>query len=116
MKPDNYEVLTALAKSLMRLKRCSELEQVYLRMLDLNPEDHSLLLYLGQIAFNDGRVEEGLAKIEKALQQNEELVMGWNLYANVLESVGRKEEAKLAMENYKLLMNGQKKLHRLWGY
>jgi len=116
MKPDNYEVLSALAKSLMKLKRTGELEQVYLRMLELNPEEHSLLLYLGQIAFYDGRQEEGLKKIEKALQMNEESVMGWNLYSSVLESLGRKEDAHLARENYKLLMDGQKKLHRFWGY
>jgi len=115
MFPNDYELLKALARSLMKLKRTDELEKVYLRMRDLNPNDHSLLLYLGQIAFNSGRKEEGLDYYDKAIRMDPGSPMAWKVLAEALDSLGKLEEARRARNEYRRRMDRLKKKQRIVG-
>jgi cytochrome c-type biogenesis protein CcmH/NrfG len=99
--PNNYHALSAIAKSLRNLNRMQELEQLHLRMHSLFPQDPSQAMYLGQIAFNSGRIKEGLDYYKKAVEIDPESLIGWKVFAEALERIGRKEEAQAAHDKYK---------------
>jgi tetratricopeptide (TPR) repeat protein len=101
LNPNNPDVQKAIAKSFRYLNRIEELEQIYLRMHARFPEDPSLALYLGKIAFDSGRTQEGLEYYEKAVQIDEESLIGWKVLSEALAKMGRKEEARAAHDKYK---------------
>jgi len=58
-------------------------------------------MYLGQIAFDSGRTQEGLEYYQKAVEIEPESLIGWKVHVEALEKVGRKEEAQSAHHKYK---------------
>ena len=101
LKPNNHRVLTAIAKALRQLNRMEELEQLYLRMYELFPEDHTLAMYLGKIAFDSGRAGEGLSYYKKAVKIDSESLIGWMVLSEALAKLGRTEEAQAAHDKHK---------------
>ena len=99
--PNDYEIHKGKARSLMKLGRTQELEETYLVMRELDPEDHTLLMYLGQIAFRRGERLKGLNCYRKAVEMDPESFMAWKILIEALEKVGMKDEAREAREKYK---------------
>ena len=70
-------------------------------MRKLDPEDHTLLMYLGQIAFKKGQTMKGLEYYRKAVEMDPESFMAWKILAEACGKLGMKDEAKEAREKYK---------------
>ena len=115
LAPDNYIVLKALARALMKLKRTDELEKIYLRMREVDPYDHSVLLYLGKLAVDDGRVKEGLDLFREAIDMSPNSLIAWKTLAETLDSLGRTEEAKAAWEHHKEILEQMRKDQGIFG-
>jgi len=115
LSPDNIDILKGIARALMKLKRTEELEKTYIRIRELDPYDHSLLLYLGQIAFESNRRKEGLDYYQKAVEMAPNSLMGWKVLAEALDTLGRVDEAKSAWENYKDILEQIKKDKGIFG-
>jgi tetratricopeptide (TPR) repeat protein len=84
-------------------------------MLKLNPDDHTLYLYLGQIAFNDGKTKEALVSYRKAIELNPEDFIGWKVLADALESLGMHEDARQARERRKEIIERLRKEQGIFG-
>ncbi|MFX1272422.1 MAG: tetratricopeptide repeat protein, partial [Promethearchaeota archaeon] len=91
------------------------LEKTYLRMRELDPHEHSLLLYLGQIAFDSGRKDEGLEYYRQAVDMSPNSLIGWKVLAEAYTSLGRLEEAKFARKNYKDVLEQIRKEKGIFG-
>lgn len=99
--PNDFEIHKGKARSLMKLGRTQELEETYLAMRKIDPEDHTLLMYLGQMAFRRGEKVKGLEYYRKAVEMDPESFMAWKILAEALQKLGMKDEAREAMEKYK---------------
>jgi Flp pilus assembly protein TadD len=115
LSPEDVEVLKGIARAQMKLKRTEELEKTYLRIHELDPYDHSLLLYLGQIAFDNNRRKEGLDYYQKAVEMAPNSLMAWKVLAEALDKLGKADEAKKAWANYKDILEQIKKDKGIFG-
>lgn len=69
----------------MKLGRAQELEMTYLIMQELDPEDHTLFMYLGQIAFRKGERVKGLDYYRKAVEMVPESFIAWMILPETLQ-------------------------------
>jgi predicted Zn-dependent protease len=99
--PNEYEILKGKARSLMKLGLTQELEETYIAMRKLDPEDHTLLMYLGQLALKKGQAKRGIEFYRKAVEMEPDSYVGWKMLAEALKKLGMKDEAIEAHERYK---------------
>ena len=64
--PDSREYLTALAEAYVTAGDMNSAEEVFKRMVKLNPKDYDALLWLGNMAADTGRTEEARRWLERA--------------------------------------------------
>jgi tetratricopeptide (TPR) repeat protein len=92
--PDNAEALNALGYTLLSFpSRLSEAEGYLLRALKLQPDEPVILDSYGWLLFKQGKDEQALRYLEQAYAKQKENEIAAHL-AEVLWSLGRKEEAK----------------------
>jgi tetratricopeptide (TPR) repeat protein len=117
--PNDYEILKGKAKSLMKLGRSSELEETYLKMRKIDPKDHAVLLYLGQIEIKKGNTIEGIELYRQAVEMEPESFMAWKMLIDTYEGLGMREEANAARQKFnevqdKLRRSGTRIIPKFW--
>ncbi len=87
------------AISLLRAERIEEAEPALLAILGRWPEQPDALHFLGVLRHTQGRVDEAVALIQRALASIPDHATAWNNLGNVQLLAGRATEAQAAYEN-----------------
>lgn len=107
--PNDYEIHKVKAYCLMKQGRTEELEEVYRAMWEIDSEDDTMPMYLGQLAMRKGKIDEGLAYYRKSVEMNPDSFMGWRVLADALKKLGMEDEAREAHEKFKEIEANLKK-------
>lgn len=96
LSPDNALILNNLAWAMNKLKDPKALE-LALRARDLAPNNAAILDTLGSIQVDQGQVDQGLANLQQAVAIAPELPQLRLNQAQVYAGLGRKDEARAAL-------------------
>jgi predicted TPR repeat methyltransferase len=96
-EPDAAQLL-GHAVDLLRNEQIEEAEEALRGVLEIEPEQPDALHFLGVVRHTQGRTDDAVALIRKALAQLPDHAGAWNNLGNVLLSAGRIDEATQAYE------------------
>ncbi|TFG29851.1 tetratricopeptide repeat protein [Candidatus Thorarchaeota archaeon] len=91
-RPDDPEVLGILAKALNRRRKLAESEKVYLRALEIDPNNIELLTGLAVVYGNQGELEKAVSWFEKIFAKEKGYPWAVLAYSSTLDSLGRNDE------------------------
>ena len=94
----SIEEAVSIANALQINEQFADAEELYRRVLAINPAHPDALHFSGVLAHQQGRFEEALALIEKSLALDPTRADWHNNLGNILQSRGRLEEAVAAYE------------------
>lgn len=98
-RPNDPEVLGILAKFLNRRRKLTESEKVYLRALEIDPENLDLLTGLAVVYGNQGELEKAVSWFEKIFAMEQGYPWAVLAYSSTLESLGRNEQQMKILES-----------------
>ncbi len=87
-----------LAEQLFKEGNITLAERTYQDILAASPNDFLSLHHLGVISYNQGKPEDALDFLTKAIEQNDENCWSWNAYGVMLSENNKKEKAIDAFE------------------
>lgn len=95
--PDNFQLLSALGDAYFESQRYNEAVKEYEKALKIDPTNSDCLNDMGLALFYTGNSEAALESFEKATDADSSYVYSWLSKGFVLMSLGRYEEAELAL-------------------
>jgi len=98
-RPDDAKVLELLAKALNRRRKLVESEKIYLRALEIEPENLALLTGLAVVYGNQGELEKAVSWFEKIFATEKGYPWAVLAYTHTLSSLGRDEIAMPVLED-----------------
>ena len=91
--PKNQDMALSLFITLFNQEQYAEAEQVYRHYLTLNSQDSNAHFYQGALAFAQGRYEETILNLQRAIKNAPENTDAHLYLAQALEKVGKSQEA-----------------------
>lgn len=93
----SFDVYCYLARGLLGLGRRSDAQRTYELALALNPTNAELLFELGELARDDGRVDEAVGRLRQAVALNPASADYWNALGVTLGGAGAVDEADVVL-------------------